>query len=99
MGGNGKNNGIVIQKSRKGGLREDISFQGFNIAIQHSDSNPDNQSWLTTFNRLIFRNNKTGISLLDNSNGVHIINSFFINGEDAIKIYFCSNVSISKCER
>lgn len=90
--------GIVIQKSRKGGLFEDISFQGFNIAIQHSDSNPDNQSWLTTFNRLIFRNNKTGISLLDNSNGVHIINSFFINGEDAIKIYFCSNVSISKCE-
>lgn len=98
LSGNGKNNGIVIQKSRKGGLFEDISFQGFNIAIQHSDSNPDNQSWLTTFNRLIFRNNKTGISLLDNSNGVHIINSFFINGEDAIKIYFCSNVSISKCE-
>ena len=96
--GNGKNNGIDIQKSRKGGLFEDISLQGFNIAVKHSDANPDNQSWLTTFNRLIFRNNKVGISLLNNSNGVHIQNSFFINGEEAIKIYFCSNVSISKCE-
>lgn len=98
LSGNGKNNGIDIQESRKGGLFENISFQGFNIAIKHSDSNLEKQSWLTTFNRLIFRNNKIGISLLDNSNGVHILNSFFINGEDAIKIYFCSNVSISKCE-
>lgn len=98
LSGNGKNNGILIQKSRKGGLFEDISFQGFNIAIQHSDSNPDDQSWLTTFNRLIFRNNKIAITLLDNSNGVHILNSYFFSGEDAIKIYSCSNVSISKCE-